>query len=99
MLLDRSREHGMTLWNEYASRLQAVLAIKGGDLDTQDGGGRTPALTRSLSTTLAAGFIGETTEAYGRAGRIAEALAVIEAGRAKSAAGRLAAAMRRTSCL
>jgi len=90
MLLDRSREHGMTLWNEYASRLQAVLAIKGGDLDTQDGGGRTPALTRSLSTTLAAGFIGETAEAYVRAGRIAEGLAVIEAGLDKSEAGWLA---------
>jgi hypothetical protein len=90
MLLDRTREHGMTLWNEYASRLQAVLAIKGGDLDTQDGGCRTPALTRSLSTTLAAGFIGETAEAYVRAGRIAEGLAVIEAGFDKSEAGWLA---------
>jgi predicted ATPase/DNA-binding winged helix-turn-helix (wHTH) protein len=90
MLLDRSREHGMTLWHEYASRLQAILAVKGGALDTQDGGGRTPALTRSLSTTLAAGFIGETAEAYVRAGRIAEGLAVIEAGLDKSEAGWLA---------
>jgi hypothetical protein len=90
LLLDRSREHGMTLWNEYASRLQAVLAIEGGDLDTQDNGCRTPALTRSLSTTLAAGFIGETAEAYVRTGRLAEGLAVIEAGFDKSEAGWLA---------
>jgi predicted ATPase/DNA-binding winged helix-turn-helix (wHTH) protein len=90
MLLDRSREHGMTLWNEYASRLQAVLAIEGGDPNTQDDGCPTPALTRSLSTTLAAGFIGETAEAHVRAGRIAEGLAVIEAGFGQSEAGWLA---------
>ena len=70
MLLDRSREHGITLWNGYASRLQAVLAPTGGDLET----------ARSPGTTLAAGFIGELSEAYLRAGRIAEGLAVVEAG-------------------
>src|SRR5258708_24407174 len=90
MLLDRSREHGMTLWHEYASRLQAVLAIKGGTLDTQDGGDRTPALARSLSTTLAAGFIGETAEAYVPCGRIAEGRAGIGAGLGQSRAGWLA---------
>jgi len=90
MLLDRSREHSLTLWSGFGSRLQAVLAIKGGDLDTQDRGRGTPALTRSLSTTSAAGFIGETAEAFVRAGRIAEGLAVIEAGFGQSEAGWIA---------
>jgi predicted ATPase len=81
MLLDRSREHSLTLWSGFGSRLQAVLAIKGGDLDTQD---------RSLSTTSAAGFIGELAEAFVRAGRIAEGLAVVEAGFDQSEAGWIA---------
>jgi predicted ATPase len=80
MLLDRSREHGMTLWNGYASRLQAVLAPTGGDLET----------VRSPATTLGGGFIGEISEAYVRAGRIAEGLAVVEAGFDRSEPGWLA---------
>jgi predicted ATPase/DNA-binding winged helix-turn-helix (wHTH) protein len=87
MLLDRSREHSLTLWSGFGSRLQAVLGIKERDLDTQDCGRRTPASTRSLSTTAAAGFIGEMAEAFVRTGRIAEGLAVIEAGFGQSEAG------------
>jgi predicted ATPase/DNA-binding winged helix-turn-helix (wHTH) protein len=87
MLLDRSREHGLTLWSEFGGRLQAVLAIEGGDLDAQDFGRWTPASTRSLSTNSAAGFIGELAEAFARAGRIAEGLAVVEAGFDQSEAG------------
>jgi predicted ATPase/DNA-binding winged helix-turn-helix (wHTH) protein len=90
MLLDRSREHGMPIWNEYAAKLLAVLAIEGSNLDTPDEGCHTPVLTRSLSNTVAAGIIGETAEAYVRTGRPAEGLAVIEAGLDKSEAGWLA---------
>jgi predicted ATPase/DNA-binding winged helix-turn-helix (wHTH) protein len=87
ILLDRSTEHSLTLWNGFACRVHAVLAHKGGDLDTQD---CKPALTRSPGTTPAAGFIGETAEAFVRAGRIAEALAMVEAGFEKAEAGWLA---------
>src|SRR5882757_3650064 len=79
MLLDRSRAHGLTLWSGYGSRLQAVLDINGGDLDT--------ALTRSLSTTSSVGFTVEVAEAFTRAGRIAEGLAMLEAGFDQSEAG------------
>jgi predicted ATPase len=82
MLLDHSRAHSLTLWSEAGSRLQAVLDIKEGGLDT--------ALTRSLSTTSAAGFTVELAEAFTRAGRIAEGLAVIEAGFDQSEAGWIA---------
>ncbi|HTG19685.1 MAG TPA: transcriptional regulator, partial [Reyranella sp.] len=87
MLLDRSREHGLTLWSEFGSRLKAVLAIEGGHLDAKDFGRWTPASTRSLSTNSAAGFIGELAEAFARAGRIAEGLAVVEARFDQSEAG------------
>jgi hypothetical protein len=88
ILLEHSTEHSLTLWNGFACRLQAVLAKKGGDLDTQDYG--KPAFTRSPGTTPAAGFVGETAEAFARAGRIAEALAMVEAGFGTSEAGWLA---------
>jgi hypothetical protein len=89
MLLDSSRKHGLTLWSGFGSRLQAILGSKGGHLDTQD---RvcTPATTRSLSTTSAAGFMGELAEAFVRARRIAEGLAVIETGFGQSEAGWIA---------
>ena len=79
MLLDRSRAHSLTLWSGSGSKVQAVLDITGGDLDT--------ALTRSLSTTSAVGFTVQLAEAFTRAGRIAEGLAVIEAGFDQSEAG------------
>jgi predicted ATPase/DNA-binding winged helix-turn-helix (wHTH) protein len=90
MLLDCSREHSLTLWIGFGSRLQAILGIKEGNLDTQDCGGRTPAPTGSPSTTLAAGFMGELVEAFVRAGRTAEGLAVIETGFGRSEAGWIA---------
>ena len=90
MLLDCSREHSLTLWSGFGSKLQAILGSKGGALDTQDCGGCTPALTRSRSATSAAGFMGELAEAFVRAGRIAEGLAVIEAGFGQSEAGWIA---------
>jgi predicted ATPase/DNA-binding winged helix-turn-helix (wHTH) protein len=89
-LLDCSREHGLTLWSGFGSRLQAVLGGKEGNLDSPDRGGCTPALTRAPGTTSAAGFMGELAEAFVRAGRIAEALAVIEAGFGRSEAGWIA---------
>src|SRR5476651_2625672 len=73
MLLDYSREHGLTHWSEPGSRLQAILDSKGGDLDAQDCGGCTPALTRSPSITPAVGLLDERAEAFVRVGRIAEA--------------------------
>ena len=90
MLVDRSREHSLTLWSEFGSRLQAVVALKGGGLDTRDYGFATSATTRSLGSTSAAGFIGELAEAFVRAGRTAEGLAVIEAGFDWSEAGWIA---------
>jgi predicted ATPase/DNA-binding winged helix-turn-helix (wHTH) protein len=89
MLLDCSRKHGLTLWSGFGSRLQAILGSTGGDLDTQ-GRGCTPVPTRSRGATSAAGFMGELTEAFVRAGRIAEGLAVIEAGFGQSEAGWIA---------
>jgi predicted ATPase len=80
----------LTLWSEFGSRLQAVVAIKGGGLDTRDYGFATSATTRSLGSTSAAGFIGELAEAFVRAGRTAEGLAVIEAGFDQSEAGWIA---------
>jgi len=79
MLLDYSREHGLTHWSEPTSRLQAILGSKGGDLDAQDCG-NTPAPTRSPSTTSTVGLLAERAEAFVRVGRIAEGLAVIESG-------------------
>jgi hypothetical protein len=90
VLLDCSREHSLTLWIGFGSRLQAILGVKEGGLDTQDCGGRTPAPTGSPSTTLAAGFMGELVEAFVRAGRMAEGLAVIETGFGRSEAGWIA---------
>jgi len=89
-LLDCSREHSLTLWSGFGARLQAILGIEEGDLDTQNCGGSTSTLTGSPSTTLAAGFMGELVEAFVRAGQIAEGLAVIEAGFGQSEAGWLA---------
>jgi predicted ATPase/DNA-binding winged helix-turn-helix (wHTH) protein len=89
-LLDCSREHSLTLWSGFGSKLQAILGIEGDDLDTQDCDGCTPAPTRSPSTTLAAGFMGELVEAFVRAGRVAEGLAVIEAAFGQSEAGWIA---------
>jgi len=90
MLLDYSREHGLTHWSEPGSRLQAILDSKGGDLDAQDCGGCTPALTRSPSITPAVGLLGERVEAFVRVGRIAEALAVIKSGFGQSEGGWIA---------
>jgi predicted ATPase/DNA-binding winged helix-turn-helix (wHTH) protein len=75
MLLDCSRKHSLTLWREPGSRLQAILDIK-------EGG--------SPGTTSVAGFMGELVEAFVRAGRIAEALAVIDARFGRSGAGWIA---------
>ena len=89
MLLDCSRKHGLTLWSGFGSRLQAILGSTEDDLDTQDHG-CTPALTRPRSAASAAGFMGELAEAFVRAGRIAEGLAVIETGFGQSEAGWIA---------
>ncbi len=89
-LLDCAREYGLTIWSEPGSKLQAVLGSIGGDLDAQNCGGSAPALTRSPGTTSATGLMGELAEAFVRAGRIAEGLAVIEAGFGPSEAGWIA---------
>jgi predicted ATPase/DNA-binding winged helix-turn-helix (wHTH) protein len=90
MLLDHSREHGLTHWSEPGSRLQAILDNKGRDLETQDCSGHSSSLTRPSGTTSAVGLLAERAEAYVRLGRIAEGLAVIESGFGRSEAGWMA---------
>jgi predicted ATPase/DNA-binding winged helix-turn-helix (wHTH) protein len=86
MLLDYSREHGLTHWSEPGFRLQAILGSKGGDLDTQDYG-NTPAPTKPPRTASTVGLLAERAEAFVRVGRIAEGLAVIESGFGQSEPG------------
>ena len=82
MLVDHSRKHGLSLLSTFASRFQRVVALKRGDLD---------AGSRSLRTgpneiadpNVSFGFLtglSEQAEALGHAGRIAEGLALLEAG-------------------
>jgi predicted ATPase/DNA-binding winged helix-turn-helix (wHTH) protein len=89
ILLDHSRQHGMPLWSEFAARFQRQVVLKGGDVD---------AGSRPLDTALDeivqpnAGFryftgVTELAEALAHAERIAEALALVEAGIEQSEGG------------
>jgi hypothetical protein len=83
-LFEDSRHHSLTLWNEFGSRFQIVVRLKGGDIDEglrllHDAAGSKPRF-RFLT-------VGELVEALGRARRIAEGLAMVEAEIVQSEAG------------
>ena len=78
MLLEHSREHSLPLWSEVGARFQRALAIRTGSPDEKPG----PDFSfRSLSG------LTETAEAMGQAGRIAEALPLVESGLDQSDGG------------
>jgi predicted ATPase/DNA-binding winged helix-turn-helix (wHTH) protein len=89
MLLKHSRQHGMPLWSQFGARFQRQVVLKGIDVDTGP---------RQLDTALDeivqpnASFrfftgVTEPTEALAHAGRIAEALVLVEAGIEQSEGG------------
>jgi predicted ATPase len=89
MLLDQSRQHGIPLWNEFGARIQRVVVLKGGDVDT---GSRRPDTALDEIVQPDAGFrfftgLTELADALAHAGRIAEALALVEAGIEQSEGG------------
>jgi hypothetical protein len=82
ILLDHSRKNNLKLWSAFGSRFQRVVAIRNGDLDT---GLRQ--LHTELDEVADANFrfrfltgLGPLVEAVAEAGRIAEGLAMVEAG-------------------
>jgi predicted ATPase/DNA-binding winged helix-turn-helix (wHTH) protein len=82
MLIDHSSKHGLSLLSKFASRFQRVLALKGGDLGTGSRP-RRAASDELAEPTVNFGFLlglSEQAEALGDAGRIAEGLALIDAG-------------------
>jgi len=89
MLLDHSRRHSLSLWSAFGSRFRSLVYIKGGEFDTglhwlQTGLDEIagPNVIFQFLTGLA-----ELAEALGRVGRIAEGLAVVEAGIEQSEVG------------
>jgi predicted ATPase len=89
MLVDHSRKHGLSLLSTFASRFQRVVALKRGDLDT----GSRPLRTgpkEIADPNVSFGFLtglSEQAEALGAAGRVAEGLALLEAGIEQSEGG------------
>jgi predicted ATPase/DNA-binding winged helix-turn-helix (wHTH) protein len=86
MLLDHSRRHNLPLWSELGSKLQRVVVLKGGDFEAglrllPAGSDESAELNFNLLILL-----GELVGASAHAGQIAEALALVEAGIAKSEA-------------
>jgi len=82
MLLDQSRQHGIRLWSAHGSRFRTTVVLKGGDVDTGS-----PPLDTAIDEMVQpnAGFrfftgLTELAEALAHAGRITEALALVEAG-------------------
>jgi predicted ATPase/DNA-binding winged helix-turn-helix (wHTH) protein len=78
MLLDHSREHGLPLWREFGARFQKAIVIKGGD--------PYEIVEPNFSFRSLTGLT-ELAEALTGAGRIAEALALVEAGIEQSDGG------------
>ncbi len=88
-LLDHSRRHFLPLWNAYGSLFYRIVAIRTGDLD---GGEPMPhvALGELAGPNVTFRFLTglvELAEALTHAGRIADGLAVVEAGMEQSEAG------------
>ena len=87
-LLDHSRRHFLPLWNAYGSVFHRIVAIRSGDLD---GGVPVPHVALSelagpnVTFRFLTGLI-ELAEALTHAGRIADGLAVVEAGMEQSEA-------------
>jgi predicted ATPase/DNA-binding winged helix-turn-helix (wHTH) protein len=86
MLLDHSRRYRLPLWSELGSKLQGVVVLKGGHFE---GGLRL--LPAGFDESAEPNFnififLGELVGASAHAGQIAEALALVEAGIAKSEA-------------
>ena len=71
MLVDNSRKHDLPLWSAFGSRFQRVVVLKGGDPD------RDRRAQFQLSILDRSDRVGGSLD---RAGRIAEAFAVVEAG-------------------
>ena len=86
MLLDHSRRHSLPLWSAFGSRFQSVVDIKGGDIDTGLRLLHTAIAESKLRFRFLTGLC-ELAEALAHAGRIAEGLAVLEAGIEQSEAG------------
>ena len=88
-LLDHSRRHFLPLWNAYGSVFHRIVAIRSGDLD---GGVPVPLVALSelagpnVTFRFLTGLI-ELAEALTHAGRIADGLAVVEAGMEQSEVG------------
>jgi predicted ATPase/DNA-binding winged helix-turn-helix (wHTH) protein len=81
MLIDLSRQHALPHWAAHGARFEEVLAIKAGGLDSasrrRDGQGE--AVVPNFSFRGLSGLT-QLAEALGQAGRIAKALALLEAG-------------------
>jgi hypothetical protein len=82
MLVDSSRKHNLPLWSAFGSRLQQAVVLMGGDIVAE-----AQLLDTSLDEVVQSnlGFRWTTgltllAEALGRAGRIAEGLALVDAG-------------------
>ncbi len=89
MLLDHSRKHSLPLWSEFGARFQRVVVLKGGDLDTGSRllqAGPDEIAEPNFSFRSLTGLT-ELAEALAHAGRIAEGLAVVEAGIEQSEGG------------
>jgi hypothetical protein len=88
-LLDHSRRHFLPLWNAYGCVFHRIVAIRSGDLD---GGVPVPHVAFSelagpnVTFRFLTGLI-ELAEALTHAGRIADGLAVVEAGMEQSEVG------------
>jgi predicted ATPase/DNA-binding winged helix-turn-helix (wHTH) protein len=88
-LLDHSRRHFLPLWSAYGSVFDRIVAIRSGDLD---GGAPVPqiALGNLAGPTVTFRFLTgliEFADALTHAGRIADGLAVVEAGMEQSEVG------------
>jgi predicted ATPase/DNA-binding winged helix-turn-helix (wHTH) protein len=81
MLIDLSRRHALPFWAAHGARFEQVLVIKAGGLDSasrrRDGQDET--VVPNFSFRALAGLT-QLAEALGQAGRIAEGLALLEAG-------------------
>jgi predicted ATPase len=81
MLIDLSRQHALPFWAAHGARFEQVLVIKAGGLDSASRrrGGQDGAVVPNFSFRALAGLT-QLAEALGQAGRIAEGLALLEAG-------------------
>jgi len=89
MLLDHSRKHSLPLLGAFGSRFQRVVTLKNGDSGTGSwlpDSGLEEIAKPDPSFRFLAG-LSELTEALAQAGRITDALALVEAGIEHSAAG------------